>query len=99
MDNTWSVQDAKARFSEFLRQAETKPQIITCRGKPKFEVRAIKGKSSRKPKLRTVPDWWLFRTRGTGVQAPATQAGEIEESFLIPLLDPCGSARRMGLLY
>jgi prevent-host-death family protein len=59
MENIWPVQDAKARFSEFLRQAETKPQIITYRGKPKFEVRVIKSKSSQKAKPRTLVDWWL----------------------------------------
>ena len=41
MDKTWPVQDAKARFSEFLREAESEPQIITYRGEPKFEVRLI----------------------------------------------------------
>ncbi|HEX4158917.1 MAG TPA: type II toxin-antitoxin system Phd/YefM family antitoxin [Rhizomicrobium sp.] len=59
MDGTWPVQDAKARFSEFLRQAETKPQIITYRGKPKFEVRLIKKKRGEKEKPRTLVDWWL----------------------------------------
>jgi hypothetical protein len=53
------VQDAKARFSEFLRQAETRPQIITYRGKPKFEVRVIKEKRGVKDKPRTLVDWWL----------------------------------------
>jgi prevent-host-death family protein len=59
MENGWPVQDAKARFSEFLRQAETKPQIITYRGKPKFEVRVIKDKSRQKVKPRPLIDWWL----------------------------------------
>ena len=44
----WPVQDAKARFSELLRAAEKEPQIITYRGKPKIEVRAIEDK--KKPK-------------------------------------------------
>jgi hypothetical protein len=59
MDDIWPVQDAKARFSEFLRQAETKPQIITYRGKPKFEVRLIKEEGDGKKKPRTLVDWWL----------------------------------------
>lgn len=37
----WPVQDAKARLSELLRAAEKEPQIITYRGKPKAEVRAV----------------------------------------------------------
>jgi prevent-host-death family protein len=32
MDRSWPVQDAKARFSEVLREAEREPQIITRRG-------------------------------------------------------------------
>jgi len=44
MDNGWPVQDAKARFSEFLRQAETS---------------VIKDKSRQKAKPRTLIDWWL----------------------------------------
>jgi prevent-host-death family protein len=32
MDRSWPVQDAKARFSEILREAEREPQIITRRG-------------------------------------------------------------------
>jgi len=59
LDDIWPVQDAKARFSEFLRQAETRPQIITYRGKPKFEVRLIKEESVGKEKPRTLVDWWL----------------------------------------
>jgi prevent-host-death family protein len=59
MENNWSVKDAKAQFSEFLRQAKTKPQIITCHGKPKFEVRVITSKSSKMAKPRTLADWWL----------------------------------------
>jgi len=49
--SNWAVQDAKARFSEFLREAEDNPQVITYRGKPKFEVRAIapKKKADAKP--------------------------------------------------
>lgn len=39
--SNWAVQDAKAKFSELLRQAEKERQIITYRGSPKFEVKAI----------------------------------------------------------
>ncbi len=58
LEKTWALQDAKARFSEFLREAERKPQIITYRGKPKFEVRLIENPSTRS-KPRTLVDWWL----------------------------------------
>jgi prevent-host-death family protein len=35
MTKHWPVQEAKARFSEVLRAAETEPQHITYRGKEK----------------------------------------------------------------
>lgn len=56
MDNNWSVQDAKARFSEVLRAAETATQTITYRGVPKFEIRLIR-KSKKKAK-KGLPRWW-----------------------------------------
>jgi prevent-host-death family protein len=46
----WSARDARARFSELLRAAEKEPQIITYRGKPKFEVRAVAVKTKKEPK-------------------------------------------------
>jgi prevent-host-death family protein len=58
--NTWKLQDAKARFSEVVREARAgEPQEVTVHGKPavavvdlaRFEVR-------RKPKaLRTMADF------------------------------------------
>ena len=56
---SWPVQDAKARFSEFLREAERRPQVITYRGEPKFEVRLIKKRASSAKKPATLADWWL----------------------------------------
>jgi len=32
--DTWSLQDAKNRFSEVIKAAEAKPQTVTKRGKP-----------------------------------------------------------------
>jgi prevent-host-death family protein len=46
----WALQDAKAHLSELVRAAETEPQIITLRGEPKVEVRAIKSKKQVRPK-------------------------------------------------
>jgi len=37
----WSAREARSRLSELLRAAEKEPQIITYRGKPKVEVRAL----------------------------------------------------------
>jgi len=61
MDRSWAVQDAKAHFSEFLREAEREPQIITFRGQPKFEVRLLPEaakKASGSP-VDELPRWWL----------------------------------------
>ena len=33
MTRTWSIQEAKANFSELLRQAEKEPQLITRHGR------------------------------------------------------------------
>jgi prevent-host-death family protein len=44
----WRVLEAKARFSELLRAAEKKPQIITYRGQPRFEVRAVAARTTKK---------------------------------------------------
>ena len=31
---TWQLQEAKAKFSELVRMAETEPQVVTMRGRP-----------------------------------------------------------------
>lgn len=56
MDRSWSLQDAKARLSELVRAAEQGSQIITVRGEPKVEVRAIGGKKSRSSSPMTLLD-------------------------------------------
>ena len=50
MTKHWALQDAKARLSELVRAAEKEPQIITYRGKPRVEVRALEDESRKKPK-------------------------------------------------
>ena len=32
--STWQLQEAKAKFSEVVRMAETEPQIVTMRSRP-----------------------------------------------------------------
>ena len=32
--STWQLQEAKAKFSEVVRMAETEPQVVTIRGHP-----------------------------------------------------------------
>jgi prevent-host-death family protein len=60
MPKHWALQDAKARLSELVRAAEKEPQIITYRGKPKVEVRAVNAEHPAKAKtlvdvLRSAP--------------------------------------------
>jgi hypothetical protein len=50
MTRHWAVQDAKAKFSEFLRAADREPQVITYRGEPRYELRLLK--RSRQSKAR-----------------------------------------------
>jgi antitoxin (DNA-binding transcriptional repressor) of toxin-antitoxin stability system len=58
MTKHWAVQDAKARFSELLRDAEREPQVITYRGKPKFELRLMGSSSETSKKGGRLPRWW-----------------------------------------
>jgi prevent-host-death family protein len=75
MGKIWPVQDAKARFAEFLRHAEDEPQVISYRGKPKFEVRTIdRARRKTDPKATTllealracpkIPEFEIKRIRG-----------------------------------
>jgi len=70
MEKSWPVQDAKARFSEVLREAEMEPQIITYRGKPKYEVRLITGGIAKKAKPKTLYDWWASAPKAPGFKLP-----------------------------
>ncbi len=41
--DSWSLQDAKAKFSEFVRLVKAKgPHVVTLRGKPEVVVMTIK---------------------------------------------------------
>ena len=54
----WALQDAKAKFSEVVRRAQSEgPQRITLRGEPavvvisEIELEAIKAKAGSEPKM------------------------------------------------
>ena len=81
MEKGWPVQDAKARFSEFLREAESEPQIITYRGKPKFEVRLIKDGSSKKAKPKTLYDWWASAPKVPEFKLPPRRKEKMRKVF------------------
>lgn len=41
--NSWSLQDAKARFSEFVRLVKASgPHVVTVRGKPEVVLMSMK---------------------------------------------------------
>lgn len=41
--DSWSLQDAKAKFSEFVRLVKAKgPHVVTLRGKPEVVVMTVK---------------------------------------------------------
>lgn len=43
----WSLQEAKAKFSEVVKRAQTEgPQTVTVHGKPAVEIAAIGGERS-----------------------------------------------------
>ncbi len=81
MEKTWALQDAKARFSEFLREAESEPQIITYRGKPKFEVRLIREENPGKPRPRTLADWILSAPKVPGFRLPRRKRDKPRKVF------------------
>jgi hypothetical protein len=71
MEKTWQVQDAKARFSELLRAAESAPQTISYRGKPKYEVRALAVRRRTDPaRPKTLIDWWLSAPKAPEFKLP-----------------------------
>ena len=67
MTNHWPVQDAKARFSELLRAADKEPQIVTYRGKPKYEVR-VRDEATKRPL--TLTEAILAAPRTPGFKLP-----------------------------
>ena len=75
MEKVWPVQDAKARFSEVLRAAETEPQHITYRGEEKAvllsvkEFRRLQDKSRGKP-AKTFYELWKSAPKAPEFKLP-----------------------------
>jgi len=45
-DRVWSVQEAKAKFSEVVRRAQSEgPQLVTVHGKPAVTISAVADKA------------------------------------------------------
>jgi prevent-host-death family protein len=81
MEKTWALQDAKARFSEFLREVDSEPQIITYRGKPKYEVRLIEGKKSKSLRPKTLYDWWASAPKVSDFKLPPRKREKMRKVF------------------
>ena len=81
MEKTWALQDAKARFSEFLREVENEPQIITYRGKPRYEVRVIEEKGVKSPRPKTLYDWWASAPKVPDFKLPPRKREKMRKVF------------------
>lgn len=77
MTKHWALQDAKARLSELVRAAEKEPQIITYRGKPKVEVRAVEALRRKKPM--TLVDAILSAPRVPEFRLPARRREKLRK--------------------
>jgi prevent-host-death family protein len=75
----WPVQDAKARFSELLRAADKEPQIVTYRGKPKYEVRLRSTEDTGKPM--TLAEAILSAPRTPGFRLPVRRREKPRKVF------------------
>jgi prevent-host-death family protein len=82
MDKTWPVQDAKAHFSEVLREAEKEPQIITYRGQPKFEVRLLPEAAKKAASSEGgLPRWWLSAPKVPEFELPPRPREKMRKIF------------------
>ena len=55
--SVWSLQEAKAKFSELIRRAQTEgPQTLTCRGEPVATITALIAAPKKEEDKRTGAD-------------------------------------------
>jgi prevent-host-death family protein len=67
-DPTWSVAEAKARFSEVLDQAREAPQIITRNGKRAAVIVSVEEWERRRNRTGTLADFFARSPlRGSGI--------------------------------
>jgi prevent-host-death family protein len=77
--DSWSLQDAKAKFSEFVRLVKSKgPHLVTLRGKPEIvvmTVRDFEALQQQKPSLMS-----LMRTSPlAGMDMDVERKGKMRE--------------------
>lgn len=69
-DPTWSVAEAKAKFSEVLDQARDTPQTITRNGRPAAIVVSVEEWERRTSREGTLADFFAASPlRGSGLRA------------------------------
>lgn len=76
-EGSWTVAEAKARFSEVLEQAQSKgPQIITRHGKKTAVVVASREWDRRKIRVGTLADFFANSPlRGSGLKIGRIKGG------------------------
>ncbi|MCB1537679.1 MAG: type II toxin-antitoxin system Phd/YefM family antitoxin [Rhodospirillales bacterium] len=80
--DSWSLQDTKAKFSEFVRRVKAKgPHMVTLRGKPEIVVMTVRdyeALSAQKPSLLS-----LMRSSPlSGMELAAEREGKTREFAL-----------------
>jgi len=79
-EDTWSVAEAKARFSEVLERAQKRPQIVTRHGRTAAVIVAPEEWERKKARVGTLADFLAASPlRGSGLLLERTQE---------PLRDP-----------
>ncbi len=86
MEKSWALQDAKARLSEVVREAEKSPQRITLRGEEKAFVvsaedfRRMQGKPKRK-KAKSLYELWRSAPKVKGFKLPERKYEPMRKAF------------------
>jgi antitoxin Phd len=86
MEQSWALQDAKARFSEVVRAAEKGAQRITIRGEEKVfvvsadEFRRLQ-KSHKPKKQKSFYEWWLSAPKVPEFKLPERKRERMRKVF------------------
>jgi prevent-host-death family protein len=84
-DSTWTVTEAKARFSELIERARTKPQTITRRGQPAAVVVSVEEWEKKSKRTGNLAEF--FAASGIASRYQAPQGAAAEDRFVSFLLD------------
>ena len=79
--STWQLQEAKAKFSEVVRMAESEPQIVTMRGRPAVVIisqREYQKLGKPKPSFLELMQSALFSDSEIEIERDRSRAREID---------------------